>query len=55
MVLLPPVATAGVSTDIEVQHLLEQVQEIIARELRCDEDYQALIEVRAQSGIAEFR
>ena len=33
MVLLPPVATAGVSTDIEVQHLLEQVQEIIAREL----------------------
>jgi 1-acyl-sn-glycerol-3-phosphate acyltransferase len=33
MVLLRPIETVGVSTDAEVQRLLEQVQQVIAREL----------------------
>jgi 1-acyl-sn-glycerol-3-phosphate acyltransferase len=33
MVLLAPVETNGVSTDVEVQRLLEQVQELIGNEL----------------------
>jgi len=33
MVLLQPIETVGVSTDAEVQRLLEQVQQLIAREL----------------------
>jgi 1-acyl-sn-glycerol-3-phosphate acyltransferase len=33
MVLLQPIETAGASTDSDVQRLLEQVQQIIAREL----------------------
>jgi 1-acyl-sn-glycerol-3-phosphate acyltransferase len=33
MVLLPPIETVGVSTDIEVQRLLERVQGMIANEL----------------------
>ncbi len=33
MTLLPPVDTAGVSTDEDLQQLVERVQEVIAREL----------------------
>lgn len=33
MVLLPPIETRGLSTDEDVQRLLEQVQQLIAREL----------------------
>jgi len=33
MVLLPPIETAGVKTDADVQRLVDQVQQIIAREL----------------------
>ena len=33
MVLLQPIETVGVSTDAEVQQLLEQVQQVMANEL----------------------